>query len=191
MARPKSEDKRDAILAAAVQVIAERGLNATPTSAISKAAGIAEGSLFTYFKTKDVLVNALYLELKREIAEVMLPGFPHEATFRNQLQHLWDIYVTWGVANLAKKRVMDQLLVSNQISEETRRIGAAPFVAFEKIIEANIANKVLRNYPQGFIAASLASLAEMTMTFMAQAPEAAASYRTSGFEMLWNGIANR
>jgi AcrR family transcriptional regulator len=191
MARPKSEDKRDAILAAAIRVIAERGLNATPTSAISKAAGIAEGSLFTYFKTKNALVNALYLMLKQEVADILMPHFPHQAAFRRQLQHLWDGYVTWGVANQAKKQVMDQLQVSSEITAESRRIGAAPFTEFEKIIEANIAGKVLRDYPKAFIAASMASLAEMTVAFMAQEPAAAASYRTAGFDMLWNGIAYR
>ena len=50
MAKSKSEDKRNALLSAAVQVFAEPGL-AAPTAAIMSAAGIAEGSLFTYFKT--------------------------------------------------------------------------------------------------------------------------------------------
>src|SRR5258708_5790685 len=63
MAKPKSEDKRNAILSAAIQVFAERGLGA-PTAAITSAAGIAEGSLFTYFTTKEELINALYRELK-------------------------------------------------------------------------------------------------------------------------------
>jgi AcrR family transcriptional regulator len=56
MAKPKSENKRNAILSAAIQVFAERGLGA-PTAAITSAAGIAEGSLFTYIKTKDELIK--------------------------------------------------------------------------------------------------------------------------------------
>jgi AcrR family transcriptional regulator len=52
MARPKSDDKRNAILTAAIATFAARGVWSTPTSAISKAAGIAEGTLFTYFGTK-------------------------------------------------------------------------------------------------------------------------------------------
>jgi AcrR family transcriptional regulator len=47
MARAKSEDKRNAILSAATEVFAERGLGAA-TSAISHEAGVAEGTLFTY-----------------------------------------------------------------------------------------------------------------------------------------------
>jgi AcrR family transcriptional regulator len=49
MAKPKSEDKPNAILAAASHVFAERGLGAR-TVAITRASGIAEGSLFTNFR---------------------------------------------------------------------------------------------------------------------------------------------
>jgi AcrR family transcriptional regulator len=59
VARPKSDDKRNAILYAATRVFAERGLTAAPTSEISKQAGVAEGTLLTYFKTKDDLMNAV------------------------------------------------------------------------------------------------------------------------------------
>src|ERR1700674_5524220 len=98
MAKPKSEDKRNATLSAATQVFAERGLGA-PTAAISSAAGIAEGSLFTYFKTKDELINALYREIKLDLADAMMSGFPRKQSVRHRLQYVWDRYVEWGVAN--------------------------------------------------------------------------------------------
>ena len=58
MARPRSEDKRSATVSpdAAAQVVAEYGVSA-PTAKISKVAGVAEGTLFTYFATKDELLN--------------------------------------------------------------------------------------------------------------------------------------
>jgi AcrR family transcriptional regulator len=58
LARPRSEDNRNAILSAATEIFADRGLGA-PTSAISKEAGVAEGTLFPYYGSKDELVNAL------------------------------------------------------------------------------------------------------------------------------------
>ena len=72
MARPKSDDKRSAILAAATAVIVRQGLSA-PTAVIAKEAGVANGSLFTYFPTKANLFNALYLELKQAMAAASLP----------------------------------------------------------------------------------------------------------------------
>jgi AcrR family transcriptional regulator len=78
VARPKSEDRRNAILDAATRVFAERGLSAAPTSEISKQAGVAEGTLFTYFNTKDGLINALYREIKLELADAMMSDFPRK-----------------------------------------------------------------------------------------------------------------
>jgi len=190
MARPKSEEKRAALLEAAIRVIAERGLSATPTSAISAAAGVAEGSLFTYFGTKDELVNALYLALKRELADVLLARFPRKADVRRQFRHIWDNYVAWGVANHAKKRVLEQLNLSTQVTAASRAAGAAAFAEIEDVISARIADGTLRRYPIAFIGASVESMAQMTMNFMLQYPNDAARYRKAGFEVVWNGIAN-
>ena len=110
MAKPKSEDKRNSILSAATQVFAERGLGA-PTAAITTAAGIAEGSLFTYFKTKDELINALYRELKLELADSMMSSFPRKQSVRRRLEHVWRGYLQWGVDNPDQQKVLKQVQV--------------------------------------------------------------------------------
>src|ERR1700677_3711809 len=109
MARPKSDDKHNALLLAAEQVFARRGLAAAPTSAISKEAGVAEGTLFTYFATKDELVNALYREIKVELADAMMANFPRKKSVRQRLQHVWDSYIGWGLENAKKNRVLKRV----------------------------------------------------------------------------------
>jgi AcrR family transcriptional regulator len=54
----KKEETKERILAAALDLFREKGLPGTSTREISKKAGIAEGTLFNYFKTKEDL--ALY-----------------------------------------------------------------------------------------------------------------------------------
>ena len=73
MARPKSEDKKQALLEAATAAFAQSGIAAS-TSAIARSAGVAEGTLFRYFATKDDLLNALYLHLKSDLCQAMLAG---------------------------------------------------------------------------------------------------------------------
>src|ERR1700730_17065670 len=75
MARPLSEDKRTAILRAAAEVVARLGVSA-PTAKIAKGAGVAEGTLFTYFANKDELLNRLYLELKIDLRDAMITDYP-------------------------------------------------------------------------------------------------------------------
>jgi AcrR family transcriptional regulator len=62
------EKTKQAILAAALKLFAEKGFYNTSTRAISRKAGIAEGTLFNYFETKEDL--ALYF-FDREIDEVI------------------------------------------------------------------------------------------------------------------------
>src|SRR6185436_17521336 len=54
----KKEQTKERILAAALEFFRARGLDGTTTKEISKRAGIAEGTLFNYFRTKEDL--ALY-----------------------------------------------------------------------------------------------------------------------------------
>jgi AcrR family transcriptional regulator len=63
VARPTSPEKRRSLLLAAARAVGEQGVLAT-TSGIAKYAGVAEGTLFTYFESKDSLFQSLYLDLK-------------------------------------------------------------------------------------------------------------------------------
>jgi len=68
--------RKEAILEAATQLFAQRGFSATPTADIAKKAGVAEGLVFHYFKTKEGILlhifeekTALYLSGSRIRAE--------------------------------------------------------------------------------------------------------------------------
>jgi len=190
MARPRSEDKRNAILDAAVAEFASGGVWTTPTSAISRAAGVAEGTLFTYFASKEVLVNELYRALKTELAELMLADWPDEADPRTQYRHIWDRYVYWGVDNPGKFRVLSQLKVSDQVSEESRTAGMAPFARLEVLARDCIGKKLVRDRPLPFLGAMLGAMAETTMVFVAEAgKKGRVDYCAAGFEIFWQGIA--
>jgi len=190
MARPKSEDKRNAILSAAAQIIAERGL-AAATSVISNAAGVAEGTLFTYFETKDDLINELYRHIKREIADAMMSGFPRRKSVRHRLQHVWDSYVNWGVANPMQQKALKQIEVWGGLTAESKAAGTAPFIEVQRLADDAIAQRILQKLPQQFVAAIIGTLSETTMEFIRQYPSKVEMYRKSGFEVLWAGITRK
>jgi AcrR family transcriptional regulator len=190
MARPKSEDKRNAILSAATEVFAERGLSAA-TSAISTAAGVAEGTLFTYFKTKDELINALYREIKLELADAMMSDFPRRTGIRERLEHVWNRYLAWGIKNPNQQKVLQQMTVWGGLTRESKHAGTAPFLEIEKMAAAAVAQHVFLDRPLEFIAAAMSALADTTMDFVRRNPKQADLYRNQGFEMLWAGITRK
>jgi len=190
LARPRSEDKRNAILAAATQIFAERGLGA-PTSAISKAAGVAEGTLFTYYSSKDELVNALYCAIKLELADAMMSGFPRRLSVRHRLQHVWDNFLEWGVKNPAQQKVLKLIEVWGGLTAMSKKSGSVPFVEIQTMADEAVANRVIEDLPHHFVAAMMSAMAEATMECIRQQPKQAANYRRMGFQMLWNGLRRK
>ena len=192
MARPKSEDKRNAILDAATRLFAERGLAAAPTSEISKRASIAEGTLFTYFPTKDDLINALYRGIKLELADAVMSDFPRKKNVRTRLRHVWDRYVNWGVANPKERKVLAQLAVSEVLTKESKAAGGAPFIEFQTMIRDAIDGHVFRDdLPAELISRALVTLAEATIDLTVSNASKAKKYRAGGFEVFWFGITKR
>lgn len=119
MARPLSEEKRDALLRAACALIAQLGVGA-PTSKIAKDAGVSEGTLFTYFPTKDDLLNVLFLALEGELAESMAGPYPVDASAHDRLFVVWSRLIDWGLKHAAARNALRQLKVSDRVTTESR-----------------------------------------------------------------------
>jgi AcrR family transcriptional regulator len=183
MARAKSEDKRDALLAAATRVIAAQGLSA-PTAIIAREAGVANGSLFTYFETKADLFSQLYLELKTGMAAASLEGVPAEAPVREQYACAWSNWMRWGTLNPAKRRALALLGVSDDIAPETRAAADQAMAEFGGILDRARARGPMQDAPMAFVVALVNSLAETTMDFMASDPACADEHSRSGFAAL-------
>ncbi len=190
MARPLSEDKRNAVLAAATTVFAERGLSA-PTSAVSAAAGVAEGTLFTYFATKDDLINAAYCDVKLHLADAMMSGFPRRAPIPDRLRHVWDQYVAWGLANPQRHGFLRQAQAWTGLTDASRAAGLAPFAEVQQMADEAVRRRVFRDLPPGLVQAAVDGLAEATIALIRRHPGDADAYRTSGYDILWAGIARK
>ncbi|HEX4383333.1 MAG TPA: TetR/AcrR family transcriptional regulator [Myxococcales bacterium] len=189
MARPKSEDRRAALLDAAVKVFAESGLSA-PTSLISARAGVSEGSLFTYFATKDVLVNEVYRDIRLQVADAVMTGFPRRAGVRARLEHIWSRYVMWGASNPVTRKALKLVSMSHVITPEVRAEGAALFGEVDQIERDALAKKKLQRPPE-MAGKALKALAEMTMDLIEGDPRKAAKYREAGFQMLWGALTSK
>jgi AcrR family transcriptional regulator len=183
MARPKSEDKRDALMAAAVRVIAAQGLSA-PTAVIAREAGVSNGSLFTYFETKADLFSQLYLELKAGMAAASLDGLPAQAPLREQFSRLWSNWMRWATANPEKRRALALLSVSGDISKESRTASHQAMEDVAGILERARADGPMRDAPMEFVAGLMNALAEATMDFMVSDPAQADEHCRAGFGAL-------
>ena len=71
-------DKREAILRAAIKVFAQKGYFSSKVADVASKAGIADGTVYLYFKSKDEILHSIFdrameefiAEGKRELAEI-------------------------------------------------------------------------------------------------------------------------
>jgi AcrR family transcriptional regulator len=187
MSRPKDGEKRNAIMEAAIRVIATQGLGA-PTMRIAEEAGVANGSLFTYFETKSDLFNQLYLELKTGMASAALEGLPAGADLRKRMFHLWQNWMEWALSNPEKRRALAQLGVSDEITPTTRAAGHKTMMGIADLMQQMRASGPMHNAPMPFVATIMNAMAEATMDFMIQDPANAKKHCKAGFDALWRAI---
>jgi len=84
----KSADKRSDILQATLELIAERGFHDAPMAEISRKAGVAAGTIYRYFESKEALITALHRELEEEINVTLREGCPDDRPLRERFIHL-------------------------------------------------------------------------------------------------------
>lgn len=187
MARPRSEAKRDAILTAAMELVAEHGLGAA-TAEIAKLAQVPHGSVFTYFGTKSALLNELYVELKTELSDAILKAMPGDGDVRAQLHHLWTSWTDWGASNPSKRRALAQLGVSDQITEASRKAAAIVAGPAVEVVRHARSGGALRDAPMPYVGALVETMAGTTIDFMIRDRGDAHAIREAGFEALWRAL---
>lgn len=184
MARPRSEEKRTQILEAATRVVAERG-DSAPTAQIAKLAGVSEGSIFTYFETKDDLLNDLHDTLSGELREAVARGFSKEAEGRARVLHAWRGSISWGLANPTKMAALRVLNVSHCVTELRREQGASRGSRF--LAEA----MGIADDPPGWPVGLFASLMSLTIDLIQKHPRQAERYSTAGVEAFLRAVGRR
>jgi TetR/AcrR family fatty acid metabolism transcriptional regulator len=135
--RGASTDKRERILRAAVKVFAKKGFFASRVSEIAKAAGVADGTIYLYFKSKDDLLTCLFEDRITRLLEVM----------RNELDALPDAsarvrrMIEMQLGLLEGQRDLAEVVTVNlrQSSKLLKQYGARRFTEYLELMAAVIA----------------------------------------------------
>lgn len=188
MARPRSQDRRDAILSAAARVIASHGTGAA-TAAIAKEAGVSNGSLFVYFDTKAALLNELYLALKAEMTAAVAAGLDAQGEPREQVRRMWTQWLAWATADPGKRRALAQLDVADDITDGSRQIAHAGFSAIADLLNRGRASGPMQDVPLSFVLTLVTAVAEATIDAVIREPDQAEARGSAGFDAAWRVLA--
>ncbi|OJV41301.1 MAG: hypothetical protein BGO25_16335 [Acidobacteriales bacterium 59-55] len=86
-------EKYQRILDAAVEVIAERGYFNSPVSAIAKRAGVADGTIYLYFKSKDDVLRTAIDSTFEKFYRKVVDAFVTLDAPREQLEYIAQVHL--------------------------------------------------------------------------------------------------
>jgi len=111
-------DRKTQIISAAIPLFLEMGVDIS-TAKIAKAAGVANGTLFNAFATKQILIDEIYLLAKSGMNSVFKPHL--NKPFNRDIFHdVWVDYLAWGRREPELRKIMHLLLESGLASEAAK-----------------------------------------------------------------------
>ncbi|RKN39048.1 TetR/AcrR family transcriptional regulator [Streptomyces hoynatensis] len=132
------EQSRARITAAALELFAQRGFEATSLSAVTRAAGVSQGLASYYFSTKRDLLASVFAAWLDQICGLMISAGEEEDPERG-LARLIDGVLTGAGANLSVTRLMLALMVqpsARSVFAEVETASAERVAAAEAAVES-------------------------------------------------------
>ena len=135
-ARASAGDKRERILKAATRVFARKGFYATRVSEVAKAAGVADGTIYLYFKSKDDLLVSLF----EDRIMLLLETLERELQRRPSAQERLRCVIEMQLGLLEGERDLAEVITVNlrQSTRLMKQYAAPKFVLYLDMIAAVI-----------------------------------------------------
>ena len=185
------KDKRTAIMKAALKLFTERGFHGTSTAQISKEAGVATGTLFNYFDTKEALINGLYIEVKGALSRSMGEDVLSQSTFELKLKKMWSNQVEWGIDNRDEFLFIGQFCSSPYITTSTQEEVMKGYVFLHELMREGIATEEIGDFPVELVISLFYHSGRTVVNLILDSdPREKDRLMEDGFKIIWNGLAS-
>lgn len=186
----KTSANREKILATALTLFTERGFFGTPTSLISKEAGVATGTLFFHFKTKEILIDTLYRRIKSEAAQAMGKSVDAEKSAPGKIRRIGFNAVEWGIKNPAKQKFMEQFAHSPFVSTSAHEEGMSHFLFLQDLVRDGIREGTIRDIDPSLLFCMMASSISglIARASVIEDPAERKENIREGLDFIWNGL---
>jgi len=104
----EKNDKRCAIVRATLDLVAEQGFHGAPMALVAERAGVAAGTIYRYFESKDVLINEVHHYLEERFFTALMEGYPEDDQVRDRFLHIGKVLVRYCISAPLEFRFMEQ-----------------------------------------------------------------------------------
>ena len=187
--KPKDDEKLRSIARATFALVEQTGLSGLTMAAIAREAGLATGTLYVYFKSKEELLVALYERAKVETTASLMHGDDPGAPFRSRFQRMWMNWLEHRLNSYAQVVFLEQYYNSPWFTEQSRNLSARLIKDWVDLIETAKAQQILKDVPTPMLintfAGSVRETANMLRSGVLTRTDA---HLAMAFGLCWDGI---
>jgi len=139
-------DREIAILSAATSIFDDKGYAKASMAGIARAAGVADGTLYLYFKSKEDLVRAVLARFYGQLTETAQKGVDKRGGTKAKLKFLARHHMREVIANW---RILEIAPLIDRSSEQYRQselydLNRAYVAVFDRVAKAAISEGLVR-----------------------------------------------
>lgn len=131
----RDDKKTQQIFQSALGLVKEKGLAGITMCEIAKEAGLATGTLYIYFTSKEELINTLFSECRKASAESYFRNYDAAQPFKKGFTVVWMNILQFRIKNFEEVVFMDQCYHSPFINECTMKLTKQMVQPLFKLIE--------------------------------------------------------
>jgi TetR/AcrR family transcriptional regulator, multidrug resistance operon repressor len=151
--KPKDDEKLEAIADAAFKLVENVGLSGLTMADIARTAGIATGTLYVYYSSKEELIKDLYRKSKLATTSRLLEGFDPRLPFRSRARILWRNSLKNRLDHYAEAIFQQQYLNSPWYSDDDRALSSNLMKGWFEFLEDGKRQEILKNVPSPLMSA--------------------------------------
>lgn len=185
----KDEEKARAIAGATFALVEQTGLSGLTMAAIARQAGLATGTLYVYYRSKDELLVDLYEQAKTAIAARLMQGDDPATPFRSRFQRIWTNLLENRMTHFAEMLFVEQYANSPWFSEASRTLSDRLIKDWTDLLEAAKAQQILKNVPTVLLISSfVGSVRETSNLLRSGALANTEACQAMAFGLCWDGL---
>ena len=183
-------EKYERIIEVSLKLFNEVGIHNTPTSKIAKEANVATGTLFHHFKTKEDIINAVYMDSKESLIGSIQKDLSDNDNLVEAAKKMFLASVRWGVNNPMRFRFFRTYGNSIFISNKTKENELAKFDFLLTLIENGQKQGFFKQLPAELLFNALYGLVTQFMNFFSENPDRISNENDieNAFTMIWDTL---
>lgn len=148
-------NKKEAVLQSTLELIKDNGFHGTPISLIAKKAGVASGTIYHYFPSKDAIIMALHYRIKTEMVQAMFGGGSTGKEYKQQFFEGWINLCRYFIDKPSALFFHEQFNSSPYAKVVSKKNGKGSISEFNKFFQLGMDKGYLKKMEYSLIASAV------------------------------------